>query len=303
MNKNNKNLKVKFSWALYDWAYSAWGTVITTFIFATYFTEVLSSNTEIGTVYWGNAIAIAGLIIAIVSPVVGSFVDRSQNIKKLLISLTIIYSLCAFLLWFADSKNDKIFLILTLVIIGQVTSEIAFTIYNAIIKIISDEKNYGKTSGLAWGVGYFGGLSILIIILVFFVQSEKPLFGLDKNNYEHIRICGPLVGVWIIIFSLPLFIYFKDNKTEQINFFKTFKNSFKQIFKTIKEIKKYINLVKFLFARMFYIDGINTVFAFGGIYAAGTFGMPFNQVILFGIGTNIAAGIGAIICSFFEDFL
>ena len=65
MKKNNKNLKVKFSWALYDWANSAWGTVITTFIFATYFTEVLSSNTEIGTVYWGNAIAIAGLIIAI----------------------------------------------------------------------------------------------------------------------------------------------------------------------------------------------------------------------------------------------
>ena len=110
------------------------------------------------------------------------------------------------------------------------------------------------------------------------------------------------MGCWIILFSLPLFIYFKDTNNKSINFFDALKSSLTQIFSTIKEIKKYINLAKFLIARMFYIDGINTVFAFGGIYAAGTFGMPFNQVILFGIGTNIAAGVGAIIFSFFEDF-
>ncbi len=304
MNQNNnKNLKVKLSWAFYDWASSAWGTVITTFIFATYFTEVLSDNTEIGTIYWGNAIAISGFCIAILSPIIGSFVDRSQNIKKLLIFFTLIYSLCAFLLWFADPKNDKIFLILLLVVIGQVTSELAFTLYNAIIKIISDKKQYGKTSGLSWGLGYFGGLSILILILVLFVQSEDPILGLDKDNYEHIRICGPIVGLWIIFFSLPLFIYFKDDDNKSINYLDAFKSSLNQILSTIKEIRKYLNLVKFLIARMFYIDGINTVFAFGGIYAAGTFGMPFNQVILFGIGTNVAAGVGAIIFSFFEDIL
>ena len=209
MNQNN-NLKVKLSWALYDWANSAWGTVITTFIFATYFTEVIAPNTEVGSVYWGNAIAISGLIIAFISPFIGSFADQTQKLKRWLIILTSIYSFSASALWFGDPNSNKLILILTLVVIGQVTSELAFTIYNAKLKIISDESEYGKISGLAWGFGYFGGLSILIIILFYFVQNEKPLFELNKNTYEHIRICGPLVGIWILIFSLPLFLFYKD---------------------------------------------------------------------------------------------
>ena len=298
---NNQNLKVKFSWALYDWANSAWGTVITTFIFATYFTEVIASDTEIGSVYWGYAIAISGLIIAFISPFMGSFVDQTKSLKKWLIIFTFIYAFAAMGLWYGKPDDNIFFIILLLVIIGQVASELAFTIYNAKLKIISNKKEYGKISGLAWGFGYFGGLSILVFILVFFVQSDSPLFGLDKNNYEHIRVCGPLVGLWIIFFSLPLFIFYKDEESKSVNFFHTAKKSINEIYKTYKEIKKYINLLRFLIARLFYIDGINTVFAFGGIYAAGTFGMPFNEVILFGIATNIAAGFGAIIFSFVED--
>ena len=296
----NKSKGVKFSWALYDWANSAWGTVITTFIFATFFTEVIAENSEIGSVYWGNAIAISGLVIAIISPFLGSLIDQTKSIKKWLMILTFIYAISASLLWMGKSSSELI-LILLLVIIGQITSELAFAIYNAKLKVISTEKQYGMISGLAWGLGYAGGLTILIIILFFFVQSEKPLFGLNKNDYEHIRICGPLVGLWIIIFSIPLFIFYKDEKKVNIDLIFLIKKCLKELKHTAKEFKKYSNLLKFLIARMFYIDGINTVFAFGGIYAAGTFGMPFNEVILFGIGTNIAAGLGAIIFSFIED--
>ena len=247
MNINNKSLKVKFSWALYDWANSAWGTVITTFIFATYFTEVIAPNNEIGSVYWGNTIAISGFIIAVLSPFMGSFADQTKSLKKLLIFFTLIYALASSALWYAMPENNLLLIVLLLVIIGQVASELAFTVYNAKIKIISNDSEYGKVSGLAWGFGYFGGLTILIIILFLFVQNDRPLFGLDKSNYEHIRICGPLVGFWIIIFSLPLFIYYKDTETKSIDFFKTLNISFKEIFKTVKEINKYTNLIKFLF--------------------------------------------------------
>ena len=110
MNQNN-NLKVKLSWALYDWANSAWGTVITTFIFATYFTEVIAPNTEVGSVYWGNAIAISGLIIAFISPFIGSFADQTQKLKRWLIVLTLIYSFSASALWFGDPNSNKLILI------------------------------------------------------------------------------------------------------------------------------------------------------------------------------------------------
>ena len=201
MNKINKSLKVKFSWALYDWANSAWGTVITTFVFASYFTEVIAPNTEIGSVYWGNAIAISGLLIALISPFFGSIVDQTQNLKKWLLTLTLFYSLASLALWFGESSSSNIFLILTIVVFGQVTSELAFTVYNAKLKTISNKSEYGKISGMAWGLGYLGGLTILVFILLFFVQNENPLFSLNKDKYEHIRICGPLVAIWIIFFS------------------------------------------------------------------------------------------------------
>ena len=133
---NNQNLKVKFSWALYDWANSAWGTVITTFIFATYFTEVIASDTEIGSVYWGYTIAISGLIIAFISPFMGSFVDQTKSLKKWLIIFTFIYAFAAMGLWYGKPDDNIFFIILLLVIIGQVASELAFTIYNAKLKII-----------------------------------------------------------------------------------------------------------------------------------------------------------------------
>ena len=101
----NKSKKIKISWALYDWANSAWGTVITTFIFATYFTEVIAINTEVGSIYWGNAIAISGLAIAFLSPFVGSFADQTQNLKRWLMILTIIFLVTSSTLFFSSLEK------------------------------------------------------------------------------------------------------------------------------------------------------------------------------------------------------
>ena len=136
-NNKNQNLKTKFSWALYDWANSAWGTVITTFIFATYFTEVIALDTESGSIYWANAIAISGIIIAFFSPFMGSFVDQTKSLKKWLILFTFVYAFAAIGLWYGKPNDNKFTIILLLVIVGQVASELAFTIYNAKLKIIS----------------------------------------------------------------------------------------------------------------------------------------------------------------------
>lgn len=132
---------------------------------------------------------------------------------------------------------------------------------------------------------------------------NSPPSWLNTNTAEHIRVCGLLVGGWILIFSLPLFIYVPDYPAKIANTKNALSQGLKELLHTLKTLPKQKNIFLFLIARMFYLDGLNTVFAFAGIYAAGTFGMSIEQVIKFGIATNISAGIGAAIFAWVDDYV
>ena len=135
----------------------------------------------------------------------------------------------------------------------------------------------------------------------YFYYLSDPIFALDKTTYENIRISFPITGIWIILFSLPLFISFKDPNSNTLTSKVNIKKSFNQIITTFKDLKKYKNIIWFLIARLFYMDGINAIFAVAAIYATLVFGMSTTDIIMLGIGTNIAAGTGSWIFSFIEN--
>ena len=153
----------------------------------------------------------------------------------------------------------------------------------------------------AWGLGYAGTVIIFIIYYGIFLLPEDPIFSLDKSTYENIRISFPITGLWILLFSLPLFISFKDSNSNKSIGKINFKESFNQILITFKDLQKYKNIIWFLIARLFYMDGINAIFAVAAIYATLVFGMSTTDIIMLGIGTNIAAGIGSWIFSLIEN--
>ena len=216
MNPNNK-FSVKLSWSFYDWANSAWSAIIITFIFSRYFVDVLAPNENIGTLYWTWTIGISSLVAAFVSPFFGSISDQSQKSKNWLIFTTLIYSLISISFWMAVPGQINLMFIIIFIFIGNISYEISQIFYNGQLKLISDKDNYAKLSGLAWGLGYAGTVIIFIIYFVLFFVPQEPLFNLDKNTYENIRISFPITGLWIIIFSLPLFITFKDPTKRNLN--------------------------------------------------------------------------------------
>ena len=124
-----------------------------------------------------------------------------------------------------------------------------------------------------------------------FIQTDNPLFGIEKDMSANIRIAGPIVAIWFICFSLPLILKINNinNKKKKNN-----ENLFIEVIKNIKSLFTQSNKGRFLLARMIYTDGLNTLFAFGGLYAAGTFNMSFSEIIVFGILINITAGFGAL---------
>ncbi len=293
----------RVAWALYDWANSAFGAVIVTFVFATYFSQGIASDSVTGTAQWGWALTASAMIGAVLGPILGAIADNGGRRKPWIFVFTWVCILATGLLWFAEPDPSWVLFTLIAVVIANLGLEMAGVFYNGMLKDLSDPDRMGRLSGWAWGLGYLGGLGCLIVALFGFVQTETPLFGLDKETAEHVRATGPLVALWLAVFSVPLFLLTPDKPVGGLPAFVAVRQGLTQLYQTITHLKDHGKVVHFLFARMLYIDGLNTLFAFGGIYAAGTFGFELADVITFGILLNVTAGIGAFAFAWLDDRL
>jgi len=291
-------IKPYVAYCLYDWANSPFATVVITFIFSAYFSKAIVGNAEEASILWGWSISISALMVACIAPFIGRHIDKNLSHKFWLIVFTSISSLGAALFWFAYPGPESIIFVCGLVIISNITFELGGVVYNSLLPVFSTNRKIGSLSGKAWATGYAGGIICLLIILFGFVQNENSLFGIGKEQAANIRIAGPIVALWFIIFSIPLLIMIKNNK--KIVFYKKI-SLFKEVISNIMALFRKSNKGRFLLSRMIYTDGLNTLFAFGGLYAAGTFKMSFAEIIIFGILINISAGIGALFFSYLDD--
>jgi len=176
------------AWCLFDWANSAFPTLILTFVFATYFTKSVAKNPIIGTSQWGNAIALAGIMIAICSPIFGAIADHEGRRKPWLAVFTLICIIASALLWYTKPLHTDVHWALTWVVIGTIGFEVGMVFYNSMLSDLAPKAYLGRLSGWSWGIGYFGGLTSLIIML----------FGFHVNTVDEIRLAGPFVALYCL---------------------------------------------------------------------------------------------------------
>lgn len=298
MKKSSFNKKV-LSWALYDFANSAFTTLVVTFIYGTYFTQAIAINEIQGTQYWSWAISISAVLVAFFSPFLGALADQKSYRKKIMFWSTLICIVSTTMLFFPI--QGQVFFALVVFVIANIAFEFGTVFCNSYLKDLVPENKVGKTSGLAWGLGYFGGLISLVLALVFLVQTSEPIFNINIEDGQNIRATNLLVAFWFLIFSVPFFLFVKDPINDKKIEKSLFLDSFWQLKITYQNIKEYKNTFRFLIARLLYNDGLITIFAFGGIYAADSVGFGFEEIILLGIVLNLMAGLGAILFAFFED--
>ncbi len=295
--------RAKISWALYDCGNSAFSAVIVTFVFATYFSQGIALNPVDGTADWGWAMTVSALAVAVLSPIFGAIADIGGRRKPWLVVFTLLTILGSALLWFAQPHHSFITYTLIVVVLANIFFEIASVFYNAMLPELVDDDHMGRLSGWGWGLGYIGGLACLIVALFAFVQAPTPLFGLDKESAEQVRIVGPLVALWLLVFSIPIVLFTPDKKSTGVPMGEAVRRGLKMLHGTFTNLWAHRQTALFLLARMIYTDGLNTLFAFGGIFAAGAFGMPMAEVIKFGILLNVTAGIGALGFAWVDDWI
>ena len=293
------------AWALYDFANSAFTTLVVTFVYATYFTKALALDPvtglpdEIGgTALWSRGVTLTAVLVAVLSPFLGAYADRAGARKRLMLTTAALCIAATAGLYFPVPGQALI--ALGLFVVANVAFELTNVFYNAFLPEIAPPEKIGRISGYGWALGYVGGLLALVLALVLLVQPEVKPFGLSADGA--IRATNLLVAGWFALFSLPALLMLPEAAVlERPRAGEVFVTAARELGRTFREIRRFRQAARFLLARVFYSDGLNTVFAFGGIYAAGTFGFTTADIIVFGIGLNVAAGLGAFLFGFVDD--
>lgn len=296
------NRREVWAWSFYDFANSAFTTLVITFVYATFFVRGVAENETAGTVLWTwGVVAPTALLVALLSPLLGALADRTGTRKRALAVTTTVCVVFTALL--VLPQRGDVFTALVLVVVANVAFEVGQVFYNAFLPEIAPPERVGRVSGYGWAFGYVGGLLCMALALAI-ILPETPPFGLDRAAGEHVRTTNLLVAGWFALFSLPLFLTLREpppmGGLARGGLIAT---AFGEIGRTAREVRRYRQVVRLLVARLFFNDALVTIFALGGIFAATAYGFSESDILLFGIFLNVTAGLGAFGFGFLDDRL
>ena len=287
-----------WSWCLYDWANSAFTTLVVTFIYSAYFTAAFADDPGRGTALWSRGITASALVIAALAPIAGALADRGGRRRYLILCSLLCVAATAALTFVRPDQANAVVIALGVFVVANVAFELGLVFYNAFLPAVAAPERIGRVSGYGWGLGYVGGLLALVAALVVFVP-ETPPFGIPTAGGFNLRATNLLVAGWFLLFSIPAFVWLRDESAAAGRL--DVGRAFRDLAATVRHLRRYRQVGLFLLARLFYNDGLVTIFAFGGIYAVGTFGFGFEDLVTFGIVINVGAGLGALAFGFVDD--
>ena len=285
-----------WGWMLFDWAAQPFFTVVTTFVFGPYFVARLTEDPISAQAAWSNMATISSIVIAILSPVLGSIADQSGARKPWIASFAVVKIASLLMLWFA-APGSPLLLPITLMILASIAAEFSIVFNDSMMPRLVPRDEVGRISNIAWGLGYLGGMIVLIAVVTLLAANPEtgltligipPLFGLDPALGEDARITGPIAALWYLVFILPMF-FFTPDAEKGLPFAAAVRSGIRELGSTLKELKQRRGIAKFLIARMLYQDGVNGLLILGGTFAAGMFGWATIEIGIYGIILNVVA--------------
>jgi UMF1 family MFS transporter len=290
---------------LYDFANSAYTTLIVTFIYGIYFKNEIAGDALIGQSLWTRGITITGIIVAVTSPVLGAIADRGGLRRGLLMMSTGATVILTSLLFFPGP--GEVALALTVFVASNVFYEWCGVFYNSYLPDIAPPSRIGRISGYGWALGYLGGLIAMAVALFGLIRPEVPPFGLDPETGANVRATTVLVAVWFAVLSVPMVLWVREpdhGTVERPPLWRIVQEAGGRIRATFHRIRTgYTDIFRLLAARMIYNDGLVTIFALGPIFVQQVFDFTLEEVLAWGLFVNVTAGLGAFAMGFLDDRL
>lgn len=316
--------KTGFAWAVFEWARNPYYILIVIYIFAPYFArevmgaDILASGELDGmdpetarrTANAGGQAAIAsvtkwaGLVGALTAPFLGAALDRGGRRKPILAVFLGTIALMSWLLWYAipGESGFSAGTIMTFLVIAYVCYTYSEVTHNSMLAVAGAPQSLPMISGLGLGLGNLAATVLFIALVGLFALPgmigwplASPQFGISLEAFEHQRLAGPLCAVWLFLFSIPFFLYAEDGGTPGASWPKAFKDGANAVFTTLKEATKYLQMMKFLIARMLYADAMAALLALGAVYVALFLEWGFLEMTAYAIFGSIWAFGGGIL--------
>ena len=296
-----KYKKDAISWALYDWANSAFATTVMAGFFPIFYKSYWAidlSNLE-STAMVGYANSLSGLIVVLLAPILGAYADIGTKRKKLLLLFASLGILCTASFYFIP--QGEWMLAALLYAIAAVGFSGGNVFYDSLIVSVSDNENRNRVSALGYSLGYLGGGLLFLINVIMFLNPQ--LFGIESQS-NAVLLSFFMVAVWWAFFSVPLLRNVKEQDSERENprFFQALKQSFNEVYQTLTEVRKYKNVAIFLLAYWFYMDGIDTIVRMATAYGT-DIGLEASSMITSLILTQFVGFPSTLIFGYFADRL
>ena len=268
MEPTSKKLnKSAWSWALYDWANSAFATTVMAGFFPLFFKSYWASNLSDAesTFAIGSVNSLVGLLIAFSAPVLGALADAGDSKRKFLFSFAFLGIIATGYLFFIPESSWK--LAVVFYGIGVIGFSGGNIFYDSLLVTVSKEKERNRVSALGFSLGYLGGGILFLLNVAMFLYPNW--FGLE-NQIEAVLWSFLSVAVWWLIFSLPTYLNVKEPiqnaSKKQIN--TVIDDAFENLLNTAKSIKKFKSAVIFLLAYFLYMDGVDTIIRMATSYGS-----------------------------------
>lgn len=274
-----------FGWMMYDFANSAFTTIIVTVVYSVYFINVVvGGDTGYGEMLWGRAIGISMTLVALTAPILGAVADFSRSKKKFLFIncyLTVIFTALLYFVGPGQISRGMIFFI-----IANYGFNSANVFYDAFLPEITTPENIGKVSGFGWALGYLGGMLALVLSLILIQYDVRWVF--------------PMISVHFFVFSLFTFFWLGEVRlpSRRTNYIKV---AYRRVHSSLKNMRSYPELLKFMFSYFIYNDGITTVIVFAAIYGITRFGMSTQDILIYFILAQVTSIIGSALFGWLTD--
>ncbi|MCS5735468.1 MFS transporter [Herbiconiux daphne] len=296
------------AWGLWDWGSASFNAVITTFVFTVYLTSDSFGGETAVSAQLGIAMTIAGVLVALLAPITGQRSDRRGRRKLWLGVNTYIVVLISALMFFVAPDPGYLWLGLFLLAAGTIFYEFATVNYNAMITQVSTPATIGKVSGFGWGMGYVGGIVLLLVVYFGFIEpiGGTALFGVPASDGLPVRVTVLVSAIWFGLFALPVLLSVPEYRSPDQRSGAAVRigivESYRVLFRDIRSLfRSDRQTAYFLLASAVFRDGLTGVFTFGGVLAAGSFGFSSGQVIIFAIAANVVAGVSTILVGLLDD--
>lgn len=301
-----------YSWTFGQAARDPYYIMVVIYIFFPYFSNAVVGDPIRGQSLIGYLNATAGVVLALTAPFLGAIADKNGRRKPWVAGTVMVMSLGAMLLWWvlpggAGMGIPAAFVLLLVISIAFAISEV---FHNAMLPSVAPVERIGTVSGIAFALGNVGGLSLMLFVLFAFAMPgtndwsflpAAPLFGIDQATHEHDRIVGPIAGVWMLLFTLPVLLFTPDGLSSGVPMARAARQGIRDVLETMKHLRHYSNIAIYLGSRMFFIDGMVGVMTFGGVYASGTFHWGSTTLLIFGLFTSASAMFGAWLGGIIDD--